>query len=371
MVKKIRATGTLILVILWGGLAAFNLLLPAKEASLAERRPLNQFPKITADSIFSGRFMESFEKYTNDQFPARDTFRRIKTLTHLYLLGQQDVNDLYLTEGYLVEENHPLVPDYPTNATTAFQAVYDQYLNKSGSKVFCAVIPDKGYYLAQSSGHLTPDYDALFALVEEKMPYATHIPLTDVLSKESYYYTDTHWRQETLLPVVQRLCGEMGVPAPESEDFNVVDSGIPFYGVYHGQAALPLPAEPLYLMESPILDGCTVSIHNGKKFVPVSYQGVYDREKLSSKEPYDVFLSGPQSVIQIENPNAATDRELIIFRDSFGSSVTPLLAGQYKTVTLVDIRYVDRRMLTRYVDFHGQDVLFLYSSLVLNKDIIR
>ena len=79
-----------------------------------------------------------------------------------------------------------------------------------------------------------------------------------------------------------------------------------------------------------------------------------------------MFLSGSVSLLTIENPAAQTDRELIIFRDSFGSSIAPLLVQGYKTVTLVDIRYLSPAMLGRFIDFHGQDVLFLYSTLVLN-----
>ena len=57
---------------------------------------------------------------------------------------------------------------------------------------------------------------------------------------------------------------------------------------------------------------------------------------------------------------------MIVFRDSFGSSLVPLIVQDYKTVTLVDIRYMDSRMLGQFVEFKGQDVLMLYSTLVLN-----
>ena len=33
---------------------------------------------------------------------------------------------------------------------------------------------------------------------------------------------------------------------------------------------------------------------------------------------------------------------------------------------LVDIRYLQPELLGQLLDFHGQDVLFLYSTLVLN-----
>ena len=89
-------------------------------------------------------------------------------------------------------------------------------------------------------------------------------------------------------------------------------------------------------------------------------------DKLESRDLYDVFLSGSRSMLTIENPGAATDRELIIFRDSFGSSIAPLLLQDYAKVTLVDIRYIQISMLDRFLEFNGQDVLFLYSTLVLN-----
>ena len=71
----------------------------------------------------------------------------------------------------------------------------------------------------------------------------------------------------------------------------------------------------------------------------------------------------------IDNPAAATDRELVVFRDSFGSSLVPLLVEGYARVTLIDIRYVNSAYLGNFVDFHGQDVLFLYSTLLLNDSL--
>ena len=82
-----------------------------------------------------------------------------------------------------------------------------------------------------------------------------------------------------------------------------------------------------------------------------------------------MFLSGAAAVLTVTNPNAseaAKGRELILFRDSFGSSIAPLLIDCYETITLVDIRYIASEFLSQYVDFHGQDVLFLYSTTIIN-----
>ena len=78
-------------------------------------------------------------------------------------------------------------------------------------------------------------------------------------------------------------------------------------------------------------------------------------------------MSGTQGAIKIGNPNAATDKTLVVFRDSFGSSLIPLLVSEYKYVVIFDIREFDSRRVNQFINFNEkQDVLFLYSSLVLN-----
>ena len=81
---------------------------------------------------------------------------------------------------------------------------------------------------------------------------------------------------------------------------------------------------------------------------------------------YEVFLSGPRALMTIENSFATTDKELILFRHSFGSSIAPLFAGCYRKITLIDIRYISPSILDRFVNFENTDVLFLYSAQVLN-----
>lgn len=361
MNKKIRAIGAIVLVVLWAVLTGFAWFSPARDISEAERRPLEQFPELTVDTLLSGKFMTAFEDYTLDQFPARDTFRQLKSLFHYYVLNQKDNNDIYIADGYAAKLDYPMNGDALTHATGRLNWVYENYLKDTGSKIFFAAVPDKGYYLAEANGYPAADYDAMFDLLQQQMPWATHIDITDKLAISDYYYTDTHWRQEHLLDVASAILEAMDMPIPQVEEFTKTAIDRPFYGVYYGQAALPMDAETLYIMESQRLSGCRVY-----NFETQGYTDVYDMEMLSSKDLYDIYLSGAQSLLRIENPNAKTDRELIVFRDSFGSSIAPLLVSEYKTVTLVDIRYLSSQMVKNYVEFTGQDVLMLYSTLVLN-----
>lgn len=344
---------------LWAILTAAAWLLPQKDLSVAERRPLAQMPEIEADAILDGEFMEDFEDYALDQFPLRDRFRQLKSLFHFYALGQKDNNGIYLSQGYAAKQEYPLQTVSVGYALKRLNYVYETYLQDS--RVFMAIAPDKGYYLAQPSGHLSMDYDKLFAMVQEGMPWATHIDLTQSLNVGNYYRTDTHWRQEYLLSAAGEICEALGVTPPREENYTITALEKPFYGVYYGQAALPMEPETLYYLESDLLRQCSVYDYETGKT-----GSVYDLSKLESRDLYDIFLSGARSLLTIENPNAPTDRELIVFRDSFGSSMVPLLVQDYAKVTLVDIRYVHPDLLGEYLDFHGQDVLMLYSTLILN-----
>ena len=180
-----------------------------------------------------------------------------------------------------------------------------------------------------------------------------------LLSLDDFYKTDTHWKQENIVDVAQVLCNGMGTSSTQQYTEKTLDKE--FYGVYYGQSALPLESETIKYLTNEAIENCVVyDYQNGKE------TSVYDLEKGMGKDPYELFLSGPISLISIENKNAKTDKELIIFRDSFGSSIAPLLIDGYKKITLVDIRYIHPNFLGQYIEFNNQDVLFLYSTSVLN-----
>ena len=356
MHKKITA---ILVLTIWAVLAALSWFAPAKEMSEAERRPLAQFPEVSLESVTGGKFMDDFGDYSLDQFPLRDSFRQIKSLFHYYVLGQKDNNGIYLAGGSAVKQEYPLDKSSVNHALERFAHIYNKYLQNA--EVYFAVVPDKGYYLADAAGQLAMDYEAMFASFRQGMPWATYVDLTATLSGEDYYCTDTHWRQENLLEAAQALCEAMGTERPEWEDYAVTVLERPFYGVYYGQAALPMDPDTVCLLENDLLKNCTVyDYETGKTGT------VYDLTKLEGKDLYEVYLSGPKSLLTIENPEATTDRELILFRDSFGSSIAPLLVQGYARVTLVDIRYIQPDLLERFLEFDGKDVLLLYSTLVLN-----
>ena len=315
---------------------------PADALSVSERRPLAQMPELSASSYLSGKFMSGYEDYATDQFPLREQFRTLKALMGLYVFGQKDNNGVYLADGFAAKLEYPLNEGSVAHAADRFRYLYETLMAGTDAKVYLSVIPDKNYFLAETNGYPALDYQALTDALRKQTEFAAYIDLFGTLTA-----ADT-------------LAAAMGVALPDNRHTEwTLDR--PYYGVYYGYAALPMEPDHLTYLTSDLLDACTVYNYETGKTGPI-----YDLAKGAGKDPYELFLSGSVSLLTIENPNADTDRELVIFRDSFGSSLAPLLVPGYAKVTLADIRYLPSSQMGKYLTFTDQDVLFLYSAPVLN-----
>lgn len=346
------------------GFSLTQILMPDKPLSASERRPLASFPPINLESIQTGTFMTDFETYTLDQFPLRDTFRTAKAAVNFYVFGKQDNNGMYAVDGFVSRLDFPMNTQSLDHAAERFRFVYETYLKDKDSNVYLSVIPDKNYFMAENNGYPAMDYDELFTEIRQKTAFAQYIDIVPLLELSDYYQTDSHWRQEKIVDVAAFVVQKMGGSITSVYKKEKLDS--PFYGVYCGQLGLPLQPEGLYYLTNNIIDGYSAYDFETQSGIPVYDM---DKGKNINKDQYELFLSGPKSLLTIENPNVATSKELILFRDSFGSSIAPLLAQAYSKMTVVDIRYLSPELLGNFITFDGQDVLFLYSSSVLNNSI--
>lgn len=352
---------SLLVGIVFFALALFAWVKPEDDFSATERRKLEQFPELSWESISSGTFMTEFEEYTLDQFPLRDAFRSVKAFTHFYVFGQKDNNDVYMADGYVSKLDYPLSETAMDKAVKKFTSIYETYIEGTDAKVYSAWIPDKNYFLAKENGYPTYDYEEMYQYLNANLGFMTYIEIRDLLSVEDYYRTDTHWKQESIVDVAQHLGSSMGVELNAEYEIHCLDTA--FYGVYYGQLALPVEPDSICYLEHPDFADCVITDHESGKEIPM-----YDMELAAGRDPYEMYLSGSLPVITIENPNAGTQKELVIFRDSFGSSITPLLVEGYSKITMLDVRYLNEVMIGQFVEFTDQDVLFLYSTGVLNNE---
>lgn len=335
--------------------------------SVTEARRLAYTVEPSWDHVLSGELAEEVEEYARDQFPLRDAFRNLKGLTAMKALGQKDLNRIYTAGGYCAKMEYPLNQKMIDHVAKTIQNVYDTYLKGTDTHLYLGVIPAKDYYLAPQSGHLYLDYEEVFGYLKEQTPYLQPIEgIRECLSLEDYYKTDSHWRQEKILDVADLIAESMGVTLPE-QTYTPCLLHRPFHGTYATQLALPLPGEDLYYLTSPMLEQCIVTTCDiaGN----VERDEMYTIGDAYSWYPYELFLSGSEGYVTVYNPMAETDRELVLFRDSFGSSLGPLLASGYRKITLVDLRYLPSTRVGDFLTFQDQDVLFLYSTLLLGNSL--
>ena len=90
---------------------------------------------------------------------------------------------------------------------------------------------------------------------------------------------------------------------------------------------------------------------------------------LEEKDKYASFLGGNTPLYIVQNPNAATDKKLLIVRDSYSDSLAPFLSQEFAEVHLLDLRYY-RTSVAQYAEENGIDEIFVcYSVENFVKDV--
>ena len=341
-------------------------ILPDKDFSESERRLLADFPEISAKSLFSGSFMNEFELYAQDNFPLRDSLRGLKSRVSLQLLKQGDNNGLYISDGHISKLDGPLNEKMLDHAAGRMESIYKSYLKDTDCKIYFSIIPDKNYFIAASAGRPCLDFTQLESHMLEKTGYMQYLPIAKYLSANDYYRSDSHWRQECIEDVAASLLNAMGGETLSPESYSIKPILEDFRGVYAGQLGVKHISDRIFYAENDTILGCRVTSYDSGKAEPVPF---YDMEAASGRDPYEMFLNGADALLVIENPKAQTGRELVVFRDSFGSSLAPLMIESYDKITLVDIRYIQSGLLKNYIEFGNQDVLFIYSTGLLNNSL--
>lgn len=274
--------------------------------------------------------------------------------------GDSEDAKFYEKDGYLAERNDLLNTKMLEKSAKHFTTIYESYLEPNGIKPYFVIIPDKNYYLGDTEA-LAEDFEQMVSKMNEQCPFMQYIDIRDKLSIEDYYKTDSHWRQECIVDVAEYLGAQMGNPFHQDYETEQIDHL--FEGSYYKEIQTDVSPDEVNYLTNDMLRNCIVSKYEGMEPEAAS---LYNMDKAAGDNPYDMFLEGAVPIITVENPNADTDKKLIVFRDSFGSSIAPLLAGGYRSITLVDIRYIQSGLVGKFVDFTGSDVLFLYSSILLN-----
>ena len=354
MKNKILSISFIIIIF---SLSIISIILPDKDISETERRYLMHFPTLNIKTIFNGDFFEEFNTYTVEQFPFREIFIKIKGLATNKLFLKKEENGVFIKDGNFFEISSSIndkSKDYFLELVTKIKN------NFSSENIYYSIIPDKNYYTKEEIPKI--NYNELVETINQNLQDITYINIFNKLSLDSYYKTDIHWKQEKIGEVVKTIALHMN-NEPIDIKYNKLTYDN-FYGALYGK--IPNNEKPdtiTYLIDENTINTKVFDYEKNQ------YYKVYEEQNLKNIDSYDIFLGGAKALLIMENKNSKTDKELVIFRDSFSSSLAPLLLPYYKKITLVDLRYINSDYIinNNLIDFNNnQDILFIYGIPIIN-----
>lgn len=329
-----------------------------KEISYEERRKLSHPPQFKVEKLIDGEYFEDVEKYFLDQFYLRQNFRKLKTFVNIKIFKQKDNNNIYIIDGNIYKMEYKLNEKSIYNSASLYNEIANTYFKNSN--IYYTIVPDKNYFVPKSKGYLHLNYEKLINIMNKNTSNMKYIDITNNLKISDYYKTDLHWKQENLIEVAGKILQSMNNKISsvdyEKKQFNH------FYGSYYGQAATSISPDKLVYLNNSTIENCKVYDYEKQQYIKI-----YNDKDFENIDSYDIYLGGAKALLNIENPSNTSGKELYIFRDSFGSSLTPLLLSNYSKVTLIDLRYINFYQFEKYIQIkEDSDVLFMYNTSVLN-----
>ena len=113
--------------------------------SVSERRKLATFPSFSWQTILDNSYFSELNSYLVDQFPFRNSFRKIKAIFASSILKQKESHGVLEKDGYLFQIDASINEKSVSYFLQKINGVNREYLKNQN--IYFAMIPDKNYYL--------------------------------------------------------------------------------------------------------------------------------------------------------------------------------------------------------------------------------
>ncbi len=353
-------------IVLWISAAVFNVVKPGDDFSENENRWLAKFPKFSAGDLIEGKFMSGVENYVNDRFIARDYWISMQSVLE-YMSGKRESNGVYICSDTLIGSidgpNHEYVAEN-------IKAI-NNFIKVTGLPAELMIIPSASEVQSYKLPRFASPWNqsAEIQMIYSNIENAVCIPISDVLKAHKYEYifyrTDHHWTTWGAYLAYKAYCEAVQLTPAEYRVNRVSDT---FNGTLYSTSGVRF-------IKSDSIDAYKYSgkarcdISNG--VTVTSYDSIYFSEFLAKKDKYAYFLGQNQPAVTVYG--SGDGGKLLVFKDSYAHCMAPMLLENYSQVTLIDLRYVNKRF-DSYFDINEFDrVLFLFSidSFVNFNDITR
>ena len=334
MSKKFNIFLTLLFCAFIGGMGVISLLLPDKDFSELENRYLQKPPKLSAESLGSGKFMTEAEKYVSDHIVGRDFWVAAKAWSER-LSGKKENEGVYFgAKDTLI--NRVNVPDQ--SKLDQDMGYLDALVGNVDVPVYFGLIPSAAAIWADRlpKGAPTADEKAVIDQLYFSTGAST-IDLYGALSAHSgediYYRTDHHWTSLGAFYGANAIFEALGMEPLKLEDFQKTTVTDQFYGTSFSTSGVRwLPPDQIdtYVPDE------GVKVTSWFKGAPEK-GSLYVDSYLDVKDKYSYFLGGRQPLCVVET-EVRTGPRVLVIRDSYSDCLTPFLTQRFSQVHLFDPR---------------------------------
>lgn len=338
-----------ILAVVWGD----------REFSANENRYLTQFPNLEWSEYISGEWQDDMTNAFNDQFLQRDFWTQTATSVKK-ILGHQDIGGVYIgKENYYFEK----IMNQDISQTNYFQNL--RFVNilaqsQPQAEVSLMLVPSPGTVLEEYLPVNAPMYDAdaMYQEAEDLLENVSLVDLRDEFQEVSkkrqiYYKTDHHWSLYGAYTGAMKYYEVIGDSGKSYEEYGIKAVSNSFYGTLYSKA-LDRDARPDEIDAPMELPPVKVYCDGTEK------ESIYDKTKLEEKDQYAYFFGGNYGEVDIINESAATQKKLLIVKDSFANSLVPFLMEDYTQIKMMDMRYYKGSIQELAENFEADEVLVLY-----------
>ena len=90
-------------------------------------------------------------------------------------------------------------------------------------------------------------------MLKEKLTFAEYIKISDMLELSDYYKTDTHWKQENILKIAEKIANTMNANISDNyETVKITD----FKGAYSAQHPISDERDEIKVLINDTLKNC-------------------------------------------------------------------------------------------------------------------
>lgn len=371
--KKVNNLFSIIFIGLIFSFFLYDIFTPDVAFSYIENRTLAQKPELTWEKIKDGSFMDDMETYVNDQMKFRDTFVKISTYSKL-LLGQREINGVYVCNDYLIETFKDSSIDYKLLEQN--MGFVSEFLNNHPNG-YIAIVPTAveilEYKLSKYSENVNQEL-LIKSIYENKKNIDIYNILLDHNLEDIYYKTDHHWTTLGAYYGYVSICESLNLDTMDVSEFDISVIDYNFNGTVQSKVNLNIGSDILYKY---IPNNLNVSY---TRIVDENYKqsshSLYDDSKLNSKEKYAVYIGGNSSITRIFTEGGKEDKgRLLLIKDSFSHSLVPFLANHYSEIVLLDLRYymggIELFLDNEKEDFDDIVLLFNLKNFVEDRNLVR